>query len=79
MSSQSLLLQIFQKKLHHQLDTISIEEVLDVMKEMSEEIGMAQAKLNSLRDNQVFLKQILLNKLKNGIVDNSEMVKENEQ
>ena len=67
MSSTDYILQIIQKKFHHQLDEISVEEILDVMREISIELGMIQAKADNIRSNQKFIEQLLLDKIKNGV------------
>ncbi len=67
MSSSNIILGILQKKFHHQLDEVSIEEILNAISEMSVELGILQAKADTIKENQKFIQYLLMNRLKDGV------------
>ena len=67
MSSQDLILRLVEKKFHHQLDETSIEEILEVLREISMELGILQARADVIRGNQKFISDLLLRRIKEGV------------
>lgn len=67
MSSTDFVLRLLQKKFHHQLNEISVEEILEVMREMSVEMGLLKGRMDMINDNQKFLESLLMNRLKDGV------------
>lgn len=67
MSSTNMILGILQKKYHHELGQISVEEILEVLRELNIEIGMLQNKTEVIKENQKFLENLLMNRLKDGV------------
>ena len=62
-----MILSMLQKQLHHQLDDVSIEEVLGAMNQIASDIGVLQCKMDTLKGNQQFLQDLLLKRLKDGV------------
>ena len=73
-SSTEMILRMLQKKYHHQVNDISVEEILKVMNEMSIELGILLTKAEVIRDNQKFIQDLLLNRLKEGVDNNSKEI-----